>query len=135
MKHNPYDQPRAHIFHPDGIHFEVKEPESVNHEADGLIHNARNKDYGHPLDDFSAQAQMWSAYLSKKYKMNIILDYADVALMMVMVKVARHAQAPKRDNLVDICGYAGCLEMCENEEAARHDARVQRDAAEAGVRG
>jgi hypothetical protein len=95
------------------------EPENVLEEANRLIHSERNASYGHPLDDFSAQAQMWSAYLSKKYRSDIALDFMDVAMMMVMVKVARQATLRKRDNLTDICGYAGCAEMCEIEESIR----------------
>lgn len=118
------------VFNPGEVRVCFKEPENVLQEADRLIHADRNQTYGHPLDDFSAQAQMWSAYLSKKYKMEINLDYMDVAMMMVMVKVARMATVTKRDNLVDICGYAGCAEMCEDEWNARANVAEQ-----AGLRG
>lgn len=32
----------------------------------------------------------------------------DVAIKMILLKIARHANTPKRDNLVDIAGYARC---------------------------
>jgi hypothetical protein len=34
-----------------------------------------------------------------------------VALCLIQLKVAREVHAPKRDNLVDIAGYARVMEM------------------------
>lgn len=71
----------------------------------------RQKAYGHPADNHGATAAMWSAYLGKR--LGAPLTARDVCLMQIMVKVSREANAPKRDNLVDICGYARNAEMIE----------------------
>jgi hypothetical protein len=41
------------------------------------------------------------------------LGAKDVALMMVDFKLARQCGSPKRDNLVDLVGYAGILDDLE----------------------
>lgn len=70
-------------------------------DAMHLTSNDRNKDYGDPADNFAAIANMWSAYKG------IVFTAHDVAAMMVLVKVARLSTSPaKRDNWVDIAGYA-----------------------------
>jgi hypothetical protein len=99
----------------------AKPEESVLQEAERLIHGDRHADYGHPLDDFTAQAEMFTAYLRKGGKLaeDETLDYMDVAMLMILVKVARQAGMRKRDNLVDTAGYAGCAEDAEKEDRRR----------------
>jgi hypothetical protein len=66
-----------------------------------LTSNDRNKDYGDPADNFAATAEMWSAYKG------VVFTAHDVAAMMILVKVSRLSMSPaKRDNWVDIAGYA-----------------------------
>ena len=43
----------------------------------------------------------------------------DVAMMMMLVKVAREAHAPKRDNRVDGAGYWQCLDLLIEERKRR----------------
>ena len=43
------------------------------------------------------------------------LSAEDVALCMIAVKLARQATRPKRDNIVDIAGYARVLELIQQE--------------------
>ena len=80
---------------------------SVCAEADVLINGERQESYGHPAENFTRTAQMWSAILG------FDVSAADVGLCMVALKLAREANAPSRDNLVDIAGYAGALEKLE----------------------
>jgi hypothetical protein len=73
-------------------------------EAAALISGDRNKDYGSPKINFSRTAQIWSVI------MGIEFTEADVAMMMIAVKVARYAEKKKHvpDTWRDIAGYAGC---------------------------
>ena len=96
---------------------EVKEPvpqpwwqESVLAEAERLVSGERQEMYGAPEESFDQIAQCWSALLSHK------VSTKDVALMMVMLKIIREKNKPKRDNLVDIAGYARCAERIEAGE-------------------
>lgn len=91
---------------------------SILLEAQMLTHGDRNTDYGHPLDDYSKNAGMISALFAHKLKAP--LTAADVALMMVCIKLSRQVHRPKRDNMVDAAGYAWVAQACV-EETERRD--------------
>lgn len=84
-------------------------------EAEALVHGPRNADYGHPLDDFTKTALIWSAILG------IEVTPEEVALCMVGVKLSREVNKPKRDNLVDAHGYLMTYRMVKDEKARRGD--------------
>ena len=42
---------------------------------------------------------------------------ATVALMLAAVKISREVNAPKRDNRVDLAGYALTAELCEQRKS------------------
>ena len=80
-------------------------------EARAVIQD-RGMDYGHPTDNMSRTASLWSAYL----EMPIRPD--QVAMCLLLVKVARSMEGNKIDNYIDMCGYAaisGELATEENE--------------------
>jgi len=91
--------------------------ETVLEEAERLVCGDRNDCYGHPRVDFDCIAAMWNAYLQKQARntpdLLPVLDGRDVAMLMIMLKVAREAHAPKRDNIVDIAGYCRCAERLD----------------------
>lgn len=91
--------------------------ESVLTEAQGLVHGARNVAYGHPLDDFTRTAGMASAMLS--HKLTEPLTPEEVGMFMCLIKLSRQVNAPKRDNLVDLAGYAETVQWCIDEREAR----------------
>jgi hypothetical protein len=94
--------------------------DSVLLEAHNVIHGARSRDYGAALDNHTATADMLSAYLRRKYGIAVALTAEDVCLFNVLQKVARLANTPDhRDSLVDIAGYAGNVEMVQQERARR----------------
>lgn len=86
---------------------------SVLLEAQKLVHGDRNADYGHPLDDFSRTARMWSAILG------VEVSPEQVGLCMVAVKISRQCNRPKRDNLVDGAGYFETVSMVLEERDRR----------------
>lgn len=77
----------------------------------------RMRDYGHPLDNFNAIARFWSQYLSHKHGADFELGPDDVGFMMILLKTARDCHKPKPDNLVDIIGYADCVQMVREAQA------------------
>lgn len=92
--------------------------ESILQEAHRLTHGPRNKDYGHPLDDYTRTAALASALLADKLKEPITAE--EMALVMCCVKLSRHVHAPKRDNMTDLAGYAWVSWACTEERARRN---------------
>lgn len=73
----------------------------------------RNADYGDPEDNFEDIARLWSAYYAGP-------DFSrtDVAVMMILVKVARSLTSPTlEDHWTDIAGYAACAFGCARVDA------------------
>lgn len=62
----------------------------------------REEQYGPPEESFARIADLWSSYKGQEFAAS------DVAVMMMLLKIARGVH--KRDSLVDIVGYARCLE-------------------------
>lgn len=76
-------------------------------EAKNTICGERQDVYGSPEDSFALIAEYWTTYLNSRANVEDDLDAKDIAHMMILFKMARvQGQAPKRDNYVDICGYA-----------------------------
>ncbi len=72
----------------------------------------RGLDYGHPTDNMSRTASLWSAYLEMP-----VTDY-QVAMCLALVKVARSMETSKVDNYIDGSAYfaiSGQLRVQENE--------------------
>lgn len=88
---------------------------SILMEAQRLVYGDRNEDYGHPLDDFTRTAKMWSAILGSS------VSAEQVGLCMMAVKISRQCNVRKRDNMVDAAGYAATVQMVLDERLAREE--------------
>jgi len=80
---------------------------SILSEAADIVGGSRQADYGTPLANHSRTAALWSAYLG------IPVTARQVCMLNILQKVSRDVHAPKRDNLVDIAGYAENAHLCE----------------------
>lgn len=106
---------------------EAAAPEGVLAEALRITDGARQRDYGSAATNHQRIALFWKvwdicklgsdktieealAVLRAEFE-NLPTDdsEAGVATKMVLLKLARQANTPKRDNLVDIAGYTRCL--------------------------
>jgi len=87
--------------------------QTVLEEALTLIYGARNAAYGPPDKDMGRTGRMWGAILGLPD-----IPAETVALMMCAVKMSRQVNKPGRDNLVDLAGYAGCIEIMEKNRRA-----------------
>ena len=89
--------------------------EKLFKDASNTINGERQDMYGAPEDSFVVISDLWETYLCRRKNLeNIIISPSDVAFMMVLYKVARQMNQDKRDNLVDIVGYAGILDDIES---------------------
>jgi hypothetical protein len=80
-------------------------------EARAIIQD-RGLDYGHPTDNMSRTASLWSAYLE------VPLRPDQVAMCLALVKVARSMETGKVDNYIDGAAYfaiSGQLRLEEND--------------------
>lgn len=87
---------------------------AVTEEAHAIVNGSRRNDYGHPLDDFNRAGRIWAAVLGVEE-----VTAEQVAMCMVGIKLSRQCNSPKRDNLVDGCGYFETIEMITDERARR----------------
>lgn len=80
----------------------------VLREAERLTTGDRNVTYGSPTANFENTADLWTVLLQPLLKEGARLEPRHVADLMVALKLARNMTVPKRDNFVDIAGYAAC---------------------------
>jgi hypothetical protein len=73
-------------------------------EALKIVDGPRQKSYGHPKLNYERTAKIWSVILKTEIRPE------QVALCMIGTKLAREVQTHKRDNLIDIAGYAEVLD-------------------------
>jgi len=90
--------------------------ETILDEALRITSEDRNKHYGHPRDNFANTAMGMTAYLRAAGKLapGKEISMRDVGWLMVLLKTMRDGNMPKRDNLVDACGYLRCIEWVED---------------------
>ena len=84
---------------------------TILQEAQRLVHGPRQASYGHPFEDFSRTGRIWGAILGLP---NIPPD--KVALCLIGVKISRETNASKRDNRVDMAGYAEALDLVRQRQ-------------------
>ena len=65
----------------------------------------RGADYGEAKESFERIASYWSVYLGKE------LTGEDVAMLMVLFKIAREQGKHKHDNIVDAINYLALAEV------------------------
>ena len=75
--------------------------DDILEKAKELINGDRKKDYGDAWLNHKRIADYWSNYFDDKVK----LTPTDVAVMMILVKIARVQNCCTDDSFIDICGY------------------------------
>jgi hypothetical protein len=90
-----------------------EEDPSILEEAQRIVYGAREEDYGHPYDNFTQIAALWSAYKGVEFKPE------DVAAFFILTKMSREDHKANRDNRVDMAGYAGTWDRVIQERERR----------------
>lgn len=88
-------------------------------EATKAVCFTRHADYGDPTYCFGRIAALWSIMGFRHNGETVTGE--DVALAMILLKIARQGHSSKPDNWIDIAGYAACgAELCGkiDQEAA-----------------
>lgn len=95
-----------------GMHIVYQAPEvpiaseDILEEALRITKGDRQAQYGPPDQDFYRTAQLWSAIKGVDF------EPREVAMFMIALKLSRETHQCKRDNWVDIAGYARCGSLC-----------------------
>ena len=91
---------------------ERKEGEkSILSEAEEIVNGSRHSDYGDAKESFSRIATIASVMTGKE------ISPEDCCAVLMAVKLVRESFAHKRDNLVDLCGYAHIMnEIVESDK-------------------
>lgn len=89
---------------------EKKEGEkSILAEAEEIVNGSRQSDYGDANESFSRIAIIASVMTGKE------LSPEDCCAVLMAVKLVRESFNHKRDNLVDLCGYAELMNRLKGE--------------------
>lgn len=94
--------------------------EDILEEALRITSSDRQNQYGPPEQDFTRTAKMWEALLEPCVQPDGTLKISGsaVARCMIAIKLSRDTHQKKRDNPVDIAGYARCLDRCHKAEGS-----------------
>lgn len=68
----------------------------------------RPRDYDSATPNHQRIASGWNWYLQSRKDRLAPISALDVAMMMMVLKIARACYTPTRDSFVDIAGYAKC---------------------------
>jgi hypothetical protein len=104
--------------------FNTLSDETICQEADYIVSEDRGSCYGHPLQDFTRTGKIWAAILepwAKGTNGDSPIAAELVGLCMVGVKISRETHLHKRDNLVDIAGYAKTVDMIHNKRKENNE--------------
>lgn len=84
--------------------------QDILEEALDITQGDRQEDYGDCRIELDRIAKMWSVIFCKEITPN------EVALAMISLKITRQMNKNKRDNWVDIAGYARVGNLVTEEE-------------------
>ena len=82
--------------------------EEILVKANQLISKTRNETHGDAFKNHAEIAEFWNIFLDGKLRPMANITAADVAIMMILLKISRTTQGEKfnLDNYVDMAGYA-----------------------------
>jgi hypothetical protein len=113
MQLSDHHIPEVEVPYPTGLaEQDDEDDEDILAEASRITRGSRQAQYGPPDQDFRRTAGMWSALFLSKLKDGVTFEPRDVALAMILLKTSRETHQRKRDNWVDIAGYASCGSRC-----------------------
>ena len=86
---------------------------SILSEADLVLNGDRQNDYADPVENFRRISECASSLVG--YNISDI----DCCKVLIAVKLMMERNKHKRDNLVDLCGYAEILNRLEENDKTR----------------
>lgn len=80
---------------------------TILEEAEQIVNGPRCDEYGPVRESFEAIAKVWEGVLRAP------VSAEDVALCMLGLKLVRYRSGKGHDSMVDMAGYARCLELMQ----------------------
>lgn len=96
--------------------------QTISEEAEEAVNGARQRDYGHPLDNHACTARIWAAWLERRFRLpegTLPITPEDVCDLNILQKESREANRRTRDTGVDVVGYSRNKEMIGEERDRR----------------
>lgn len=127
--------PHGPIYYFESVNIELDHPpyslepsdtvaKTILDSAKIAVAGPRLQAYGHCYDDHKRWSGMANAFLSDRFKEGQELKPSDMSVLMVLGKISRHCNRPKRDHCVDMAGYAHTL-----WETAKMEKRLEEESA------
>ena len=82
--------------------------------AASITRGDRQAGYGPPDQDFRKTADMWTGMFQYMLAPGAAFEPRHVAMAMICIKLSREFHQKKRDNWIDIAGYARCGSLCSS---------------------
>lgn len=82
--------------------------------AASITRGDRQAVYGPPDQDFRKTADMWTGMFQYMLAPGAKFEPRHVAMAMICIKLSREFHHRKRDNWIDIAGYARCGSLCSS---------------------
>jgi len=92
---------------------EKSDDEDVLDIAARITRGDRQAVYGPPEQDFKKTADMWTGLFQYMLAEDAKFEPRHVAMALICMKMSREFHQRKKDNWVDIAGYARCGSLCE----------------------
>ena len=92
---------------------EKSDDEDVLDIAARITRGDRQAVYGPPEQDFKKTADMWTGLFQYMLAEEAKFEPRHVAMALICMKMSREFHQRKKDNWVDIAGYARCGSLCE----------------------
>jgi len=91
------------------------DPSTILDEAKACVLGSRHDDYGRCYPLYQKMADVLNARFSHKLKSDELFTAADMPIIQIELKICREQHKPKRDNRVDIAGYAEVLDEIQQD--------------------
>jgi hypothetical protein len=94
-----------------------EQPQDILAEARDIIRGPRMAHYGHPRINLQTIAELWTTYLKRRFPNGVTqLEAQDVCVLMILLKTGRLTSGVyHRDTPLDIAGYAGLIEVVQED--------------------
>lgn len=106
----------------------VMNRKEILEQATNLIMNDRAKQHGDVVINHGNIARLWSAYLTNKTRVNVVINEQDVALLLSLFKIGRTQNGNHtNDNYIDGSAYMAIAGEIVNRKLEEVNKKAKKD--------